>query len=166
MTPKGEAGDRKVHLIVFTDLDGTLLDFETYSHRGTEPALARIRSTKTPLIFCSSKTRAEQEVYRRELGVPDPFIVENGGAVFIPKGYFPFDYDIDLSVAAYEVLEMGIPYSKIREHLSEVLRDLDIHVLGYGDMSPEEVARETGLSTEAAARAMDREYTETLVTRI
>jgi ribonucleotide monophosphatase NagD (HAD superfamily) len=53
--------------IVFTDLDGTLLDESTYSHAEASPALHLILATSTPLVLCSSKTRAEIEVLREQM---------------------------------------------------------------------------------------------------
>jgi hypothetical protein len=59
--------------IIFTDLDGTLLDHHTYSYVPAMPALERLRETKTPLIMVSSKTRLEIEALRIELDNQDPF---------------------------------------------------------------------------------------------
>ncbi|MFQ6092792.1 MAG: HAD hydrolase family protein [bacterium] len=70
-------------MIIFTDLDGTLLDRQAYSYREAEPALDLIKKRDIPLIFCSAKTRAQQEVYRKELDFHGRFIVEDGGAVFV-----------------------------------------------------------------------------------
>ena len=66
-------------LIVFTDLDGTLLDHETYSLEPARPALDRLASEGIPLILASSKTAAEIDRLRAEIGCADfPAIVENG----------------------------------------------------------------------------------------
>ena len=67
--------------VIFTDLDGTLIDTETYSYDRALPCIEHLRNQEIPIIFCSAKTRAEQEVYRKELQIKDPFIVENGGAI-------------------------------------------------------------------------------------
>ena len=77
-----------VGLVIFTDLDGTLLD-AAYSFLPAAPALEAVRRTSVPLVICSSKTRREIESYRIRLGNHDPFIAENGGAVYVPEGYFP-----------------------------------------------------------------------------
>ena len=50
-------------IIVFTDLDSTLLHPKTYSFDAAMPALKLIKEKDIPLILCSSKTRAEIEVY-------------------------------------------------------------------------------------------------------
>jgi len=75
------------NILVFTDLDGTLLDSDTYSYKSALPALKLIKNKKIPLIFCSSKTKSEIEMYRKRIGNDDPFISENGGGIFIPKDY-------------------------------------------------------------------------------
>lgn len=149
-------------VVVITDLDGTLLDRASYSYAAAMPALQLLRQKKIPLVFCSAKTRAEQEVYRKELGIYDPFIVENGGAIFIPQGYFPFDFDYHKTIGRYSVIELGTSYQQIRAILQQVRSEIGIDIRGFGDMSPEEVARETGLNLESARRAKRREYNETL----
>ncbi len=113
-------------------------------------------------MFCSHKTRAEQEVYRQELGIPDPFIVENGGAIFIPQGYFPFSFDYDKAKGGYQIIELGSPYHEIRGILEQIRVEVGINFRGFGDMSVEEVAKDAGLDLEAARRAKEREYDETV----
>lgn len=151
-----------LNVVVITDLDGTLLDRATYSYGPAIPALELLRRKEIPLVFCSAKTRAEQEVYRREIEIDDPFIVENGGAIFIPQGYFPFDFDYHKTIGRYSVIELGMPYQEVRRLLERIRYQLGIDFRGFGDMSPDEVARETGLNLEAARRAKRREYDETL----
>ncbi|MBI4746103.1 MAG: HAD-IIB family hydrolase [Deltaproteobacteria bacterium] len=75
-------------IIIFTDLDATLLHPKTYSFDEARPALKQIREKGIPLVLCSSKTRAEIEVYRKRLDNEHPFVSENGGGIFIPEGYF------------------------------------------------------------------------------
>ncbi len=148
--------------VVFTDLDGTLLDLKTYSYAGALPSIEYLRSQNVPIIFCSVKTKAEQEVYRKELQIKDPFIVENGGAIFISQGYFPFDFEYHKATDGYLVIELGIPYHQIRKILSQIRVDTGVNFRGFGDMSAEEVASLVSLDIEAAERAKAREYDETL----
>ena len=148
--------------IVFTDLDGTFLDRDTYSCAQALPALKLLRDRKIPVVFCSAKTYAEQEYYRSKLGIDDPFIVENGGAIYIPQDYFPFDIAYHRTRERYYVIELGMAYSEIRSILQRIRSDAGAHFKGFGDMSDEEVALETGLDLEAARRAKMREYDETV----
>jgi len=77
-------------LIVFSDLDGTLLDHETYQFDAAQPALDLLKQHGIPLILNSSKTRAEITAIRDQLQNTAPFIIENGAAVIIPPGWFGF----------------------------------------------------------------------------
>ena len=64
-----------------------------------------------PWVLVTSKTRAEVEFWRRCLGNEHPFIVENGGAAFVPAGYFRFAVPGGKPRGAYDVLEWGTPYT-------------------------------------------------------
>jgi len=72
-------------IVIITDLDGTLLHPRTYSYEAARSALQLIRELRIPLIFCSSKTRVEIEVYRKKLNNHHPFISENGGEYLFPQ---------------------------------------------------------------------------------
>jgi mannosyl-3-phosphoglycerate phosphatase len=146
--------------IVFTDLDGTLLDSETYSYKKSLAAINRLKENDIPIIFCSAKTRAEQEVYRRELGLFHPFIVENGSAIFIPRAYFPFPFDYHKAVDDLLAIELAIPHSSARKLLAKISKENDFLFRGLGDMSAAEVANITGLNLESAKLAKQREYDE------
>jgi mannosyl-3-phosphoglycerate phosphatase family protein len=151
--------------IIFTDLDGTLLDRETYSFQNARAALHAARQKNVPVVLCSSKTRAEQIEIRRSLGLRDPFIVEDGGAIFIEKDYFSYDFTYHREVEEFYVFELGTAYDTILLAIDEIRESTGIDIKGYGDLTPDEVADLTGLEPAAAERAMRREYQETIVSR-
>jgi mannosyl-3-phosphoglycerate phosphatase len=151
-------------LVIFTDLDGTMLDHDTYSCEVSKPAVEQLQVHDIPIVFCSAKTRAEQEVYRTALGIDDPFVVENGAALFIGQGYFLFEYDHHKRRDRYHVIELGKPYSYVANVLLQTSLEMKLVLQRYGTMSDQEVANITGLDQESAARARDREYEETVVT--
>jgi mannosyl-3-phosphoglycerate phosphatase len=149
-------------LLIFTDLDGTLLDAKSYSFQAALPALERIRTLEVPLIIVSSKTRAEIEVYRHRLLNGHPFISENGGGVFIPKGYFPAAAESDVE-SGYVVMRLGTPYEATRGKFMELRERTGVAVRGFGDMVPDEVSALTGLPVEEAALAKQRDFSEPFV---
>jgi len=150
-------------MIIFTDLDGTLLDRADYSYGDAEPALKLLKAKGIPLIFCSSKTTAEQEALRKEMGLSHPFIVEDGGATFIEKDYFRFPYTHGRKLDNYHVIEYGTPYEEIRRILKLIVCEAGLEITGYGDMSVAQIVDKTGLNPKAAARAKTRQYQETIV---
>ncbi len=121
-------------VIVVTDLDGTLLDHETYSFAGAAPALDLIRELQFPLVIVTSKTRAEVSRLRERLNVPGPDVVENGA--------WSRDYGWLCSV------------------LDETARETGVGVRGFHDMTPEEIGAVSGLPLEVASLAARREGSE------
>ncbi|MDF0600949.1 HAD-IIB family hydrolase [Psychromarinibacter sp. C21-152] len=135
-----------MQLVVFTDLDGTLLDHATYSHAAAAPALAELRRRRIPLVLASSKTAAEIAPLHAELGLgAAPAIVENGAGLLEPAA--PEGGD-------------AAEYARIRAALDAVPPGPRARYRGFGDMSDAEVAELTGLSREEAARARRRCHSE------
>ena len=150
-------------MIVFSDLDGTLLDQETYSFEAARPALEALLEAGVPLILCTSKTRLETERWRRALANVHPFIVENGGAVFVPEGYFGPQTGFDRRDGGYDIMEIGRPYSDIRKALERIRASTGLPLRGFGDMTVEEIAEPCGLSLQDASLAARREYDEPFI---
>jgi mannosyl-3-phosphoglycerate phosphatase len=147
-------------LVIFTDLDGCLLDRQTYSFELARPALRLIKEKKIPLVLVSSKTRVEMEEYRRRLKNDHPFVSENGGAVFVPKGYFSFPFSYKKDLEKYFVLELGTFYPQIVRALEFIRKETGIQVKGFHDLSEKDLASLSGLNREEAALARKREYDE------
>lgn len=138
--------------IVFTDLDGTLLDRETYAWQAARPALERLRERGIPWIFVTSKTRAETELWRRLLGNQHPYVVENGAAAYWPPGYFPQE--------ARSALIWGTLYAEVLAGLADAARQVGCRIRGFHQMSVEQVAAACGLPVEIATLAREREFDE------
>jgi mannosyl-3-phosphoglycerate phosphatase family protein len=151
-----------MQIVIFTDLDGSLLHPETYSFQEALPALELIRAKGIPLVLCSSKTRAEMELYRKRLNNADPFIVENGGGIFVPPGYFT-NADGLVPHDGYLMAGLGYAYQDIRQTFEKLRKDLKVQVRGFGDMTVEEISRMTGLPTDEAALAKQRDFAEPFV---
>ncbi len=152
----------KAQLIIFTDLDGTLLD-SAYSFEKAAPALKLIEEHNIPLIVCSSKTRVEIEHCREQLNNEHPFIAENGGGIFITKDLRVTNYEFRINEEEdYNVIELGATYVDLRRTLKE-LRSEGFDVRGFGDMTVQEVVELTGLKLADAKRAQQRDYDEPFV---
>ncbi len=156
------------NIIVFTDLDGTLLDSGTYSFQEALPSLKLLKEKNIPVVICSSKTRKEIELYRKKLDNNHPFISENGGAIFIPKGYFNLNLRDTIFIADeeknYYIITLGIPYSELRKAIG-FLKEKGFDLMGFGDMTAEEVAGVTGLNIEEAGIAKERDFDEPFIFR-
>jgi mannosyl-3-phosphoglycerate phosphatase len=148
------------NLVLFTDLDGTLLDHESYSWRAAEIALDEIRRRKIPLVFCTSKTRAEVEFLRRKMDVEHPFITENGGGIFIPHGYFRHRLEGARTVKSFHCLALARPYEEITAALEELAVEAGVEAVGFHQMRPKEIADNCGLPQAHAELAKLRDFDE------
>ncbi len=144
----------KPRLILFSDLDGTLLDHDSYDWSPAKPALARLAAADIPVVLNSSKTAGEIRALREKLGNTAPFIVENGAAVVIPANCF--------GPGPEQVQTFGASRDEVLALLKEC-RAEGFRFLSFADMSPAELAGRSGLSESEAELAKDRAGTEPLL---
>jgi mannosyl-3-phosphoglycerate phosphatase len=146
--------------LVFTDLDGSLLDHDSYSFAPAQPLLQQLEAAQIPVIFCSSKTRAEIMTLRDATANTHPFIVENGAAVFIPEGYFSEQPAQTCSRDGFWVYEFSQARSRWLQILEEIEPEFNGEFTSFHRAGIEGVARMTGLALAEAALANARDYSE------
>ena len=149
-------------IVIYTDLDGSLLDHYDYSHAAADALLEELEQQGIPVIPVSSKTRTELVELRTELGNAHPFIVENGAAVFIPGDYFDKQPAGTLQRDAFLVREFSLPRSYWLQKLETAARQFRRDYTGFEALSNDDIVRLTGLAPDAARRAAQREYGEPL----
>lgn len=145
--------------VIFTDLDGALLGKHDYSYKPAKPALERIAKAGIPLVFTSSKTKAEVMELRGRLNNTHPFIVENGGGILIPDNYFPFEVEGE-KITGYSFIKLGKPYEDVKKGLAAAREGISAVIKGFGDLTEEELSTITGLSIEDSRRAKERDFDE------
>jgi len=146
-------------MVVFADIDGSLLTSD-YEAQEIEPILKQLLGTGVAVVFDSSKTDAEIRHYRKKWAISDPFIVENGSAIFVPKNYFSKPPEGAKPTADFQIIEFGLPYSIIRDKLAVAERKLGADIRGFGDMTPQQLAADSGLPLKMAELAKQRRYSE------
>jgi mannosyl-3-phosphoglycerate phosphatase len=150
-----------IPLLVFTDLDGSLLDHDDYGFAAAQPALSQLSALHIPLIPVTSKTLAEMQVLGQQLGLQHPLIVENGCVICVPDGYFPLPENGE-RIAGYRLMRLAPDYATLLAELQQLRNDRGFRFRGFHDMDADEVARETGLSHAAAELARQRLCSEPL----
>ena len=162
--------------LIFSDIDNTLLQsyiikegeiYHIEEYGEIKEIVQELRKKNIPLILCSSKTRFEQEKIRKYLEIHDPYVVENGGAIFIPENYFPIDLEeLGLSISRLNenlVIELGKSYNRIIETLQEIREIFHIEFIAVHDLSLPELAQKVGISIYDAKLMASREYSETIL---
>ncbi len=141
--------NKKTEYLVFTDLDGTLLDHKTYDFSEAKVMLDILNEKKIPLIIVTSKTKDEVIELQKKLNISFPFIIENGAGIFIPK-----DKD-------YELIALGKTYDTTVSAFNRYSKNFPIK--GFYEMSDEEVSLCTGLPLEKAKKARKRTFSEPFI---
>ncbi|MCB5162738.1 HAD-IIB family hydrolase [Marinomonas algarum] len=152
-------------LLIYTDLDGTLLDHHTYRFQPAQASLQSLKAFSIPCIINTSKTFAELITLRQALHHQDPFVVENGSAVYLPKSL-----SIEPLFIEKEALEDCGDYWRkafgpTRARLIELTQDKQAHYAftRFSNMTQQDLMTLTGLDSKSAEQAMQREFTEPMV---
>ena len=128
---------------VFSDLDGTILDFYTYSYEDALEGINILKEQNVPLIPVSSKTLTEMELIQKELQLSFPFSFENGGGIAFPsQGNEPAkDYRIEI---------VGIGIDKLEDKLNILREIVKSPISTLFEMDMEEIVEKTKLSHKSA----------------
>ncbi|NER81492.1 MAG: HAD-IIB family hydrolase [Leptolyngbya sp. SIO1D8] len=151
-------------LIFFSDLDGTLLNAEDYNYAAALPVIEQLKARGIPVIPVTSKTRAEVETLIQQIGLTDPFVVENGSAIYIPRETCPFELPEGEDDGPYRVLGLGVAYVMARAGLKAIAQEIGRPLKGFGDLSVDQVQQLTGLTQEDAKQAKMRDFSEPFLT--
>jgi mannosyl-3-phosphoglycerate phosphatase len=151
--------DHDPSVVVFANAD-CVSTTSASKDAGFAPFLRMTARSGIPLVLCSTRTRAELESLQQELGLQHPFLCENGAAVFVPYGYFGFAVPGARVVSGYEVIELGRPYPEVVDALHRTAGESGVDVVGFNDMSIEDIADAGGVSLLEARLAKLREYSE------
>ncbi|MDG1216509.1 MAG: HAD-IIB family hydrolase, partial [Luminiphilus sp.] len=149
--------------LIYTDLDGTLLDHHTYSFDAARSTLAALKERGIPVIPCTSKTRSETAKLMQALAFDGPMIVENGAAIWVPRDWGlsrPDNAEGDEGAWGHA---FGPSRGMIRRQLAVLSIEWGNRYQSLCDLSDKQVAAVTGLDLDSAARAKRRQHSETLV---
>jgi len=152
---------QKVQWLVITDLDGTLLNHHSYDFGAAKNAIVELQKRSIPVILNTSKTYAETITIRQDLDLADPFIVENGSCIYLPKKQFAQPLAAS-SREEYWELVIGASQKKIDEILQRI-NLTEKNCIRLSQCSIEQAVALTGLSNEQAAQAINREFSEPLI---
>lgn len=152
--------------LIFTDLDGSLLDHHTYSFAPAANYLERLEAQSIPVIPITSKTRAEVLSFRETINNQHPFIIENGAAICIPKGYFDQCPEQAAKFEDYWIISNTEPRSQWDDILNTVGKPFANEYQSFSsicaDQGIEGLAQLTGLTMEQASLAQQRQYSEAI----
>jgi mannosyl-3-phosphoglycerate phosphatase len=149
--------------LVFTDLDGTLLDHDSYGVRMSVPGVDLLARRRCPLIPVSSKTSAEIRQWMKMLFLKGPFVCENGCGIVIPKSILGEMPPGGENSGSEWKINLGMPIEEVRRRLRSISDETGIPCRGFEHMADEEISCHTGLSGGELYLCRQREYDEPFV---
>ena len=154
-------------IIVFTDLDGCLLDHHNYSFNQAIPLIKRLNKLGIPLIINSSKTRTEVEALQEKLGINSPFIIENGAAIiFNPETgdtLFRINDNELQTINKHRIKKLAKPRAELLSIANRIKETHQFKYKGFNDMSLSQISELTQLTLNDAHAASQREFSEPLM---
>ena len=113
-----------------------------------------------PIVWTTSRSRAQMDEPLRKLGHRHPFIAENGCGAYIPEGYY--------NLKAEKTVRFGrftcIPIAEVQPAASEALEALSeesrVPVVPLRSLSPRELAQNLNLPEREAELARQRDFDE------
>ena len=142
-------------ILIFTDLDGTLLDRDTFKFDKIFNYIKELISKDISIIPTSSKTKKEIESFNKELDENLPFVTENGAAIYnlnLINASLPEKITLSREISEIsEIFEKKIS-SKLRSKC-KFLKKLNL----------DKQSKILGLSKKRIVYAINREYTMPLV---
>jgi mannosyl-3-phosphoglycerate phosphatase len=136
--------------VIFTDLDGTLLEPDGSACKEVQSALAELRELNVPVCPLTSKTAAELAAVREMLDLGTPAGFENGAGVLHTNG-------------ASELQKAAVPLPKLVSILERARRETGAPVRTILELADGELAALTGLEGAALRAARARQATLPLV---
>ena len=131
---------------IVSDVDGTLMD-HFYDLTPAKETITWLQRLGIPVILCTSKTKAEVKIIRNDLNLKDPYIVENGAAIY---GEYPDGKEWEIILGkSYTILE------KILINLSD---NINFKLRPLNTLSDDEATNLTGLKGESLNLMRDRHW--------
>ena len=133
-------------LWVVSDVDGTLMD-HSYDLTPAKDTIKKLQKLSIPVILCTSKTASEVKVIRNELNLTDPYIVENGAAI----------YGESLEKVNGKII-LGEKYETLEEILNKISKEIDYKLIPLNNLSDHEATELTGLKGNSLNLMRDRHW--------
>ncbi len=157
---------RQTSNVLYIAVD-TLIPLRGNSFHGLDEFTATLDHEAIPAVWLTSRSRLQFDDARRKHGHTQPFIAEDGCAVYLPEGYFHLTPASDASRARKAAtVRLGrftcIPVAEALPAAADALQalsqDTGVPVVTLRSLSPRELAQNTGLPQREAELARQRDF--------
>ena len=132
--------------MVFTALDGSLLDPHTFSNGAAKASLHRLDAAGVPVIPVTTRTFAETRPLAEQLELEGPIVIESGGGIARRVG------------SSWRIEGCGGEPKTLRAAVPLIERRAGARLRLYSAMRPDEAAIASGLTGIDLRRSMQRHF--------
>ncbi len=150
-----------IPLILFTDLDGTLIDNDFTIHTKTRDLVVHLYKKNIPVVPVTSKTFDETTTLLQELNIRVPFAVENGSAVYLPS--FANNNNLYCREAFTEHIIGSVSFPEAQSLLQAIGEEIGEPLLPMRSLSRDILEKKSGLTGISLDNALARHYSEPFV---
>ena len=149
---------KKSQILIFTDLDGSLLNHNNFEFKEIKNFILNCIKNGIKIIPNTSKTKSEIQVFLDQLGQNLPFIVENGAAI----------HNLNLVQTEFKFKKNSLVFSRSVSEILEILKknisaEFQKSCLFLKEMSSTEQMKILGLNKKYLPFALNRDYSIPLV---
>ena len=138
-------------MILYSDLDGCFLDIDTYSYNDTIKYAQKFIDSGNLLVFCSSKTYDEINSIMIKIDREMPYIVENGGGIYIPNKFKCWEDSSNTANADGNLFKVSDHSFNIFKTIKYIREEIGIEMNTYQDLNINQICSITGLNKYQAA---------------
>lgn len=159
---------RQTSNVLYIAVDG-LIPLHGKSIPGLDEFTATLDHAGIPAVWITNRSRMQFDAPRRQHGHTQPFIAEDGCAVYLPEDYFHLRPEgggqrskqaTTLRLGRFTCLPVAQPLPAAAEALESLSEDLAVPAVTLRSLSPRELVQNSGLPLREAELARQRDFDE------
>jgi mannosyl-3-phosphoglycerate phosphatase len=150
---------RQTSTVVVCAIDA-FLPLRGKAQAGFDEFGAELEHASVPVVWVTSRSRAQMDEPIRRLGHRHPFIAEDGSGVFLPEDYFHLRPEKTVRLGRFTCIPVAELQAAASEALEVLSEETGVAVVPLRSLSPRELAQNLGLPTREAELARQRDFDE------
>lgn len=127
---------------------------------GYESFQAELDEREIPCIWLSSQSRLQLDDPRRRVGHTEPFIAEDGCAVYLPEDYFHLKPSKTVRLGRFTCIPIAQRLPAAEDALESLSEESGVPVVPLRTLSPRELSQNIGLPNHEAEVVRQRDFDE------
>ncbi len=148
---------RQTSTVVFCAID-SLLPIRGRIAPGFDEFCLALEHAGIPMVWVTSRSRAQMDEPIRKLGHIHPFIAEGGCGDYLPEGYFHLRAENSIRMARFTCIPVAKVLPAASEGLEQLAEETGVAVVTLKALSPRELAQNLGLPAREAEAARQRDF--------